>query len=154
MPGAIPLVGLLRVLVRHEAELVVVGGVAAVLNGAARDDHRPRHPSSPDALVELDAYFRTDSRRIRPTVSHLGGPGRARMATSLGVFDALGTIEANTTYKDVLADTFVLEINGLAIRTLGLARLIRAKEAAGRPKDFAVLPVLRATLAERGDDPE
>jgi hypothetical protein len=29
-----------------------------------------------------------------------------------------------------------------------MSRLIEAKQAAGRPKDIAVLPVLQATLAE------
>jgi hypothetical protein len=37
---------------------------------------------------------------------------------------------------------------GLAVRVLGLAALIEAKERSGRPKDLAALPVLRATLAE------
>ena len=34
------------------------------------------------------------------------------------------------------------------IRVLGLSALIDAKQRAGRPKDLAVLPVLRATLDE------
>ena len=108
MPGDIPLVGLLRVLVRHEVEFVMVGGVAAVLNGApvTTFDLDILHRRTPEnverlvaALVELDAYLRTDSRRIRPTVSPLGGPWRALMATSPGVLGALGTIEANTTRR-------------------------------------------------------
>lgn len=65
------------------------------------------------------------------------------------MLDSLGTIETNTTYEDVLGDTFVTNIDGLPIRALELGRLIRVKELAGRAKDLAVLPVLRATLAER-----
>jgi hypothetical protein len=37
---------------------------------------------------------------------------------------------------------------GLTVRVLGLPALIEAKERAGRPKDLAALPVLRATLEE------
>ena len=37
---------------------------------------------------------------------------------------------------------------GVTIRVLGLPALIEAKERAGRPKDLAALPVLRATLDE------
>jgi hypothetical protein len=37
---------------------------------------------------------------------------------------------------------------GLAVHVLDLPTLIELKEKAARPKDLAVLPVLRATLAE------
>jgi len=37
---------------------------------------------------------------------------------------------------------------GLAVRVIDLPTLIELKEKAGRPKDLAVLPYLRATLAE------
>jgi hypothetical protein len=37
---------------------------------------------------------------------------------------------------------------GRAVRVLTLSALIEAKERAGRPKDLAALPVLRATLDE------
>jgi hypothetical protein len=39
-------------------------------------------------------------------------------------------------------------VRGLTIRVLSLPALIEAKEQAGRPKDLAVLPVLRPTLDE------
>ena len=42
----------------------------------------------------------------------------------------------------------VLE-GGLKIRILDLETLIEVKTGAGRPKDMAVLPILRQTLAER-----
>ena len=152
------LVELLGVLVRHEVEFVVVGGVAAVINGApiTTSDLDILHRRTPEnvrrlvaAVTELDATFRTDSRKIRPNESHLLGPGHALLQTRLGVLDALGTIETNTTYEDVLEDTFVTEVAGMPIRALTLERLIKVKERAGRPKDLRMLPELRATLAER-----
>jgi hypothetical protein len=36
----------------------------------------------------------------------------------------------------------------MAVRVLELSRIIEVKQAAGRPKDLAVLPLLRATLDE------
>jgi hypothetical protein len=39
-------------------------------------------------------------------------------------------------------------VEGLVVRVLDLPTLIELKEHADRPKDLAVLPVLRATLAE------
>jgi tRNA A37 threonylcarbamoyladenosine dehydratase len=152
------LVELLGVLVRHEVEFVVVGGVAAVINGApiTTSDLDILHRRTPEnvrrlvaAVTEIDATFRTDPRKIRPNESHLLGPGHALLQTTLGVLDSLGTIETNTTYEDVLVDTFVTEVAGLSIRALTLERLIKVKEQAGRPKDLRMLPELRATLAER-----
>jgi hypothetical protein len=152
------LVELLGVLVRHEVEFVVVGGVAAVINGApiTTSDLDILHRRTPEnvrrlvaAVTEIDATFRTDSRKIRPNESHLLGPGHALLQTTLGVLDSLGTIETNTTYEDVLVDTFVTEVAGLSIRALTLERLIKVKEQTGRPKDLRMLPELRATLAER-----
>ena len=152
------LVELLGGLVRHEVEFVVVGGVAAVINGApvTTSDLAILHRRTPEnvrrlvaAVTEIDATFRTDSRKIRPNESHLLGPGHALLQTTLGVLDSLGTIETNTTYEDVLVDTFVTEVAGLSIRALTLERLIKVKEQTGRPKDLRMLPELRATLAER-----
>ncbi len=130
------LVELLGVLVRHEVEFVVVGGVAAVINGApiTTSDLDILHRRTPEnvrrlvaAVTEIDATFRTDSRGIRPNESHLLGPGHALLQTKLGVLDSLGTIETNTTYDDVLEDTFVTEVAGLAVRALTLERLIRVE---------------------------
>jgi hypothetical protein len=39
-------------------------------------------------------------------------------------------------------------LEGLVVRVLDLPTLIELKEKAGRPRDLAALPVLRATLAE------
>lgn len=94
------LVELLRVLVRHDVEFVLVGRVAAVINGAPLTtfDLDILHRRTPEnvrrliaALTELDATFRTDSRKLRPNESHLLGPGPALLATRLGVLDSLGT---------------------------------------------------------------
>ncbi len=48
------------------------------------------------------------------------------------------------------ADEHTIEVELAEIRVvaLDLARVIQAKEFAGRPKDVAVLPILRATLEE------
>jgi hypothetical protein len=52
-------------------------------------------------------------------------------------------------YDELLAQTVEMRLSGgLTVRVLGLPALIEAKERAGRPKDLAALPVLRATLDE------
>ena len=47
---------------------------------------------------------------------------------------------------ELIAHTETLPIHGRTLHVLGLARLIEAKAAAGRPKDRLALPILIATL--------
>jgi hypothetical protein len=45
-------------------------------------------------------------------------------------------------------DALEFELGDVTVQVLGLERLIQSKEYAGRGKDLAVLPALRATLAQ------
>lgn len=147
----------LSILARHRVDFVVVGGVAAELQGAPvntfdLDILYSRGDENVDrlfaALTELEAEFRGDlaNRHLRPTISHLLSSGHKLLRTKLGQLDVLGTIEETTTYEDILPDVIALDLGGMGVQVLGLERLIRVKEKAGRPKDLAVLPILRATL--------
>ena len=147
---------LLRVLQTNQVEFVLVGGLAAVLQGApiVTGDLDVVHRRTPEnvrrllaALAELDAVYRLDPRKLRPTESHLLGPGHALLTTRFADLDVLGTIFADTPYEDLIADAIEVELADVTIRVLHLARLIQAKEFAARPKDLAVLPALRAALA-------
>jgi hypothetical protein len=69
--------------------------------------------------------------------------------TKYGDLDCLGAIGDHQSYEDLLDRAPELELErGLSLRVIDLPTLIDLKEKAGRPKDLAVLPVLRATLAE------
>jgi len=150
----------LIVLARHDVNFIIVGGVAAVLNGApiatfdldivhARDDENIQRLMA--ALVELDAQYRDPAGRVlRPEPRSLGGTGHHLLATTCGPLDVLGAIGRDEGYDDLVRNGRVLTIGGHAVRVLDLPALIRTKEAAGRDKDKAVLPVLRRTLAEQG----
>jgi hypothetical protein len=48
----------------------------------------------------------------------------------------------------LFADTRVVDLDGGAIRVLGLRRLIEIKKRAGRPKDLMAIPYLESTLDE------
>ena len=69
--------------------------------------------------------------------------------TTQGDLDCLGTIDQDRGYEDLLPLTVEMTLAGeRTVRVLSLPALIEAKERAGRPKDLAALPVLRATLDE------
>ncbi len=74
--------------------------------------------------------------------------------TSAGPLDVLGTITGDLGYGDLLPHTIELQVDeGLRVRMLDLETLIATKEATGRDKDKAVLPILRRTLEEKGKAP-
>jgi len=148
---------IIQTLVAHDVEFIVVGGMAAVLQGA------PVHTIDLDivyalsesnivrlelTLTELGAVFRDGPRRIVPKRSHLQSRGHKLLQTTAGPLDALARIEANTTFEDLLPDSDWLEIEGARFKVLSLARLIVVKEQLNRPKDQAMLVLLRATLDE------
>lgn len=148
----------LDVLARHDVDFVVVGGVAAVLAGAPistfdLDIVPARGPENLvrliAALSEIDARYRDLTGRIlRPDVQGLAGTGHHLLLTTCGPVDVLGTIGQGDGYDQLISDVVELQIGNYRVRTLGLAALIRTKEAAGRAKDLAVLAVLRRTLEE------
>jgi hypothetical protein len=148
---------LLRVLAAHDVEFILVGGLAAVLQGApiVTGDLDIVHRRTPEnvarllaALRELDAVYRIDPRRLKPTEAHLSGPGHALLSTKFCDLDVLGTIFADTSYDGLRDDAVEFELGDVTVQVLGLERLIQSKEYAGRGKDLAVLPALRATLAQ------
>ena len=149
---------ILRLLAANDVEFIVVGMTAGVLQGApvTTVDVDVVHRRTPEnvarllsVLTSLDAVYRHDTRKLRPRDSHLLGPGHQRLTTSLGDLDCLGTIGEGMGYGELLEQTVTMSLSGGAlVHVLSLRALIAAKERAGRPKDLAALPVLRATLDE------
>lgn len=156
------LLELLRTLDRHGVEHVVVGGVAAILEGAPittldldfvyrNDEANLRRLSA--ALAEIDAVYRDPAgRRIEPTPERLRQSRVNLLKTRLGLLDAMQRIGAGWSYDDVVARSHPLRVGDLDVRILGLIAVIESKEAAGRDKDRAMLPVLRRTLELRDRD--
>jgi hypothetical protein len=134
-------------------------GVAAVLSGAPVNtfDVGVVHDRDPEniekllaALAELDAYYRLQpERRFRPNESHLSSPGHQLLTSKFGHIDLLGAVTKQRGYRDLLPDAEERTIRGeFLIKVLKLEMVITLKQEADRDKDRAVLPILRATLAE------
>lgn len=150
----------LEAFARYDVELIVVGGVAAVLGGAPMatfdlDVVHARNAGNLErlraALDELDARYRDPAGRLlRPDTQGLAGPGHHLLLTRCGPVDLLGAIGRGRAYEDLLPDAPIVELGGLSVRVLGLAALIRTKEEAGRDKDLAVLDLLRQALGDSG----
>ncbi len=155
----------LRALREGGVEFAVVGGLAAVLNGApvntfdldivpARDEENVARLLR--VLDTLDAVYRMQpSRRLKPDASHLRSSGHHNLITNCGPLDVLGTIGSRLGYEDLLPHTIQMEIGGeVRVRVLNLETLVALKEELAGEKDLAVLPILRRTLEQkrRGTD--
>jgi hypothetical protein len=164
MESALRFIEILKVLSRHEVEYILVGGVAAILEGApvstfdldvvflkTAENLERLLP----ALLELDAvYFDPAGRRFVPDADKLASFRMHRLVTSLGSLDVMETIGAGLSYADLISHTRLSEVEGIQIRILCLETIIRSKEQANRDKDRATLPVLRRTLLLKKGSPE
>ena len=154
---------LLRRLLENRVDFVVVGGVAAVLQGASilTVDLDLCIPFSPEnlarllpLLVGIDARFRAHPERPRLTaeVERFSTFRLLMLETALGPLDVLREITGIGQFEEVVRASTELDLGGLRCRVLGLEGLIAAKRAAGRDTDLRVLPELEATLRLRAGD--
>jgi hypothetical protein len=148
---------ILQLLESHGVEYVVVGGVAAVLQGA------PVTTFDIDALVKIDAanadrllavLEALDARYrehtgLRPTRDDLLAGGHLLLMTDSGPLDILGFIGKGKRYEDLATAVSTIAVGDLSIRVLGIEALIEEKKALGRDKDLAVVRLLEAVLRRR-----
>jgi hypothetical protein len=149
----------LEVLDRHHVECILVGGVAAVLQGVPistldTDIVYRRTADNVERLVaalrQLEAIYRDPAgRRIEPDAARLAAGGHHLLKTRFGPLDVLATIGANRTYEDLEPYVARYTLEGMSILLLDLRVIIETKEQAGRSKDLLALPVLRETLRLR-----
>lgn len=148
---------ILELLDRHGVEFVVVGGVAAVLQGA------PVTTFDIDALVRVDAAnadrllaalealearYR-EHTSIKPTRADVLAGGHLLLMTNSGPLDVLGFIGRGKRFEDVADAVATIAVGALSVRVLGIEALIEEKKALGRDKDLAVVRLLEAVLRRR-----
>lgn len=150
---------LLPALSRAEVELIIVGGVAAIIHGSARltQDLDIVYRRTPENIARLAIAlqpfapylrgappglpFRWDSETIQRGLNFT-------LVTSAGPLDILGEIAGGGTYETLLPHSRKLSVFGIECYCLGLDRLIQAKRDAGRPKDLEVIAELEALREE------
>jgi hypothetical protein len=139
-------------------EFILVGGLAAVVQGApvTTMDVDIVHHRSPENIAKLLAFLksidaihrRPDDKVIEPKEGDISGMGHALFATRLGPLDVLAVIEEGKAYGDLLEHTVEIEFRNHAIRVLDLQMLIQLKRTSKDPKDMQRLPVLEETLRQ------
>jgi len=152
---------LLAALDRHQVAFIVVGGAAAIAHGSARltqdlDIVYDRSPANLARLVEALAAHQPYLRGAPPGLPFLWSAATLErglnftLTTALGDIDLLGEIPGGGAYQDLLPGAIELRVFQARCLCLSLPQLIRAKRAAGRPRDLEALAELDAIGEEEG----
>ena len=135
-----PLGAFLKALREEGIDCILIGSMAAIRQGA------------PLMTIDYDFWVRLPERqyvRLLTIVKRQGGTVRAATLYEL----ADGT-QVNAIFRPDGLRSFDAEwkrsgigrLEGVSVRVLPLSRVIASKQAAGRDKDLAALPVLKRTL--------
>ena len=141
-----------------EVDFILVGGLAAVIQGTpiTTMDVDIVHKQSPENIARLYAFLesieavhrRLDDTVIKPTVQDLSGTGHVLLTTRDGPLDVLAVIEEGKSYEDLLEHTVNIDYKSQVLRVLDLKTLIELKKGSSEPKDRQRLPVLMETLRQ------
>jgi hypothetical protein len=144
---------LIASLVDGEVDFIIVAGVAATFHGSSRltsdlDVVYARSAENIDrmvrALAPLTPYvrgapaglpFHLDAKTVRSGLNFT-------LTTSAGPLDLLGGMAGGFEYDVLRNRSIAVKLFGKACRIIDLDSLIKAKRAAGRPKDFEVIAEL------------
>lgn len=150
---------ILRILNKHEVRYVLIGGLAATFYGSVTPTFdvditpemtRANMARLSAALTELGARIRVEGFPDGLPFSHdaasLMGITTLNVVTNFGPLDLATQPAGLTSFADWDAGARDLTISGIRIRLASLADIVRSKEAAGREKDKAQLPLLRSLL--------
>lgn len=153
-----PLLALER-LARHRVDYVLIGGLAATLQGSplTTGDADICPSDATDNLVRLTAALRDLDARVHAADTPRGlkfdiAPETLVQAqvwnliTEAGRLDISWVPSGTRGYSDLIKDAIDYELDDIVVRVASLADVIRSKEAAGRERDRAALPTLRLLL--------
>jgi hypothetical protein len=156
---------LIRVLAKHEVRYVLIGALAARLQGfprvtadaditPARDTDNLERLAS--ALRELDAKVFTESvpegLSFDCSAQALARAEMWNLVTSAGRLDVAFAPSGTTGYDDLIRDALEYEVYGVGLKTATLADIIRSKEASDRPQDRQDVLVMREMLRRRAEE--
>ena len=149
---------LLDGLMASGVEFILVGGLAAVAQGApitTLDVDIVHHQTDENIqklltfLLSVGArHHRPDDKVIKPNKRDLLGSGDALFVTQLGPLDVLGVIEKGRGFDALLEDTEEIGFRGRRIRVLKLETLVALKRHSENPRDRHRLPLFEEVLSQ------
>ncbi|MGH7720665.1 MAG: hypothetical protein ACREON_17695 [Gemmatimonadaceae bacterium] len=164
MPDGAPLdpERLIRTLARHCVRYVLIGAVAARLQGFPRmtADADITPATDPENVRRLAAALRELDARVYTESVPEGLPfdcsprtlARAdiwNLVTSVGRLDVAFTPSGTEGYADLIRHAVSFDVFGVKLDVASLEDIIRSKEAADRPQDRQDVIILREMLRRR-----
>jgi hypothetical protein len=132
----------LKTLLDEGIEFMVVGLAAAALQGV------------PAVTQDIDLWF---ARRDDKMIEALGKAGVSYIPPSennppllvgeaADLFDIVVHMHGLGSFEEERAGAKIVEVGQIQLPVLALDRIVVSKQATGRPKDLAILPVLKDAL--------
>ncbi|HWP59338.1 MAG TPA: hypothetical protein VNL14_15700 [Candidatus Acidoferrales bacterium] len=154
---------LIKTLARHRIRFVLIGALAARLQGFPRvtADADITPARDPDNLKRLAAALRELNARVFTEAVPEGlafdcsaqALSRAEMwnlVTAAGRLDIAFTPSGTTGYEDLIQRAVRFEVYGTELVAASLEDIIRSKEAADRPQDRQDVLIMREMLRRAG----
>jgi len=149
---------LLKILLEHQIDFILIGGYASVLHGStyvtrdldicgvissdqieklrvALKDVHPRHRMNPNSKPS----FLEEPKNLQ-------GINHIYLETDLGVLDILSTVTGVGNFEILKTNSIEIPLFGSKCRVIGIEDLIKAKTAIGRDKDKLVVQELQKIL--------
>lgn len=129
---------ILEGLIEAGVEFILVGGLAAVVQGApvTTMDVDIVHKQSSENIGKLLAFLKSiDAFHRRPDDKVIGP-------------DVMAVIEKGKAYENLIEHTVEIEFRGHTVRVLNLKTLVELKRASKDPRDRQRLPVLEEKLRQ------
>lgn len=152
---------LLSRLAASGVEFVLVGGLAAVAQGAplTTQDVDIVHRRTAENVDKLLGFLATVNARYRghsgaalpPSAGALLGGEHNLLMTDLGPLDVLGAIESGRGYDELLPAAIPVAGVGHPVNVLGLGMLAELKRGSASNKDKLTLLILEETLRRHPD---
>ncbi len=150
-------IGLLELLIDHDVEFVLVGGLAASAYGSSQltQDVDICINLSLENLIRLKNALKgiKPVHRMHPSKpSFNDDPSRLEtfrniyLSTEYGQLDCLGEIMGIGSFKETLKNSTEIEIREKKCRIITLEALIKSKESLSRQKDKEAIVILKALL--------
>jgi predicted nucleotidyltransferase len=161
-PPVSDLNALLKGLSKARIEFILVGGVAAVVQGAPVTTfdldivHRQTDANIQKLMKFLESVEaiqrRPDDKVLNPDERDLRGKGHLLLTTCFGALDILGVIEKGLGFDELLPSTVEIEFKGHNVHVLNLETMVALKRGAAIPEEQYRLQIYEETLRMKNEN--
>jgi hypothetical protein len=161
-PPVSDLNALLKGLSKVRIEFILVGGIAAVVQGApiTTFDLDIVHRQTDENIQKLMKFLesveaiqrRPDDKVLKPDARDLRGKGHLLLTTCFGALDILAVIEKDLGYDELLPSTVEIEFKGHNVHVLTLETMVALKRGAEAPEERYRLQIYEETLRVKNEN--